>query len=136
MTEQDIPPRRLTAAAGWIAAGLGAVHMAVAPVEDRRTFARAWTDGWWDTVSLAEPATPLEAERTVVLWRTLGSFGAPMLAFGAHVLWSARRRQRVPAWVGWTLVAWGAPFVTMLPRSPSWAVPVVGVLLIAGDRGA
>ena len=38
--------RRLTTtAAGWIAVGLGAVHMVVAPLEDRRTLAGAWADG-------------------------------------------------------------------------------------------
>ena len=46
--------RRLTTtAAGWIAVGLGAVHMVVAPLEDRRTLAGAWADGWWDTAAPA-----------------------------------------------------------------------------------
>ncbi|GAA1385843.1 hypothetical protein GCM10009613_18920 [Pseudonocardia kongjuensis] len=126
--------RRLTTTAGWIAVGLGAVHMVVAPLEDRRTLAGAWADGWWDTVRLAEPVTPLEAERTVVLWRTLGSFGGPMVALGVALLRSARRRERVPAVVGWTMLAWGIPFAAMLPRSPAWLVPVTGALLVAGDR--
>lgn len=78
---RHLPSRRhLTVAAGWLAAGFGAAHLVVAPWDDRRTLAGVWTEGWWDTVDLAEPTTPLESERSTVLWRTLGGLGAPMLA--------------------------------------------------------
>ncbi|MEV1292081.1 DUF6463 family protein [Pseudonocardia sp. NPDC049635] len=134
MPRHRLARRHLTVAAGWLAVGLGAAHTVVASLDDRRTLTGAWADGWWDTVRLAEPTTPSEAERTTVLWRTLGSFGAPMLALGSLVLWSERRNGRVPAGIGWVLLAWGVPFTAMMPRSPSWTVPVIGALLVAGDR--
>ncbi len=50
-------------------------------------------------------------------------------------MWSARRGQRVPKWLGVIVLAWGLPFATVLPASPGWALPFIGGLLVIGDHG-
>lgn len=128
--------RRLnpTRLAGWIALGFGAVHLVVAGWATRAEWSRVADQGWWNTVTLAEPRTRAEAERANAFWLTLGSFGAPMIAVGAHLLWATRHGHRVPRSVGWTLLAWGAPFLVVLPASPGWVVPLVGGLIVGGDN--
>jgi Family of unknown function (DUF6463) len=127
---------RLTQAAGWLATGVGTVHLVVTLWQTRTTWSQARSEGWWNTFTLNEPTTMAEAKRTVVFWETLGSFGAPLLALGSHVLWSTHRQRRVPRWLGGIVLAWGVPFVITLPRSPGWTFPVIGALIVAGDKEA
>ncbi len=125
----------LTAMAGWMAVALGAVHIVVVPVRRRRHLTQVWADGWWNAVTLEDPTTLAEAERVLTFWQTLGSFGYPVLALGAHLVWSAHRGRRVPGWLGGIVLAWGLPFATAMPASPGWAIPVIGGLIAAGDSG-
>ncbi len=126
---------RLSEAAGWIAIAFGAVHIVVAPLGSRTTWSQVRAEGWWSTATLAKPTTLAEAQRSEAFWTTLGSFGAPVLALGCHIVWSARRGRRVPRWLGGIVLAWGLPFVTVLPASPGWVIPLIGGLLVAGDHG-
>jgi hypothetical protein len=103
------------------------------PVRRRQDLSQARAEGWWNAFTLEEPTTLAEATRALTFWQTLGSFGYPMLALGSHLLWSAHQGRRVPRWVGAIVLAWGLPFVTAMPASPGWALPVVGGLIIAGD---
>lgn len=91
--------------------------------------------GWWNTATLAKPTTPAQAQRSYAFWTTFGSFGAPVLALGCHLVWSAHQGRRAPGWLGAILLAWGLPFVIVLPASPGWAIPLIGGLLLAGDHG-
>jgi len=132
-TDADRAPSGLSEAAGWIAIAFGAAHVVVAPLDSRTTWSQIRAQGWWNT-TLAKPTTLAEAERSYAFWTTFGSFGAPVLALGCHIVWSARRGQRVPGWLGGIVLAWGLPFVAVLPASPGWAVPLIGGLLVAGDH--
>lgn len=134
-TDADRAPLGLSEAAGWIAIAFGAVHVVVAPLDSRTTWSQIRAQGWWNTATLAKPTALAEAERSYAFWTTFGSFGAPVLALGCHIVWSARRGQRVPGWLGGIVLAWGLPFVTVLPASPGWAAPLIGGLLVAGDHG-
>ncbi|MDQ6636334.1 MAG: DUF6463 family protein [Candidatus Dormibacteraeota bacterium] len=118
-----------------MAVTLGAVHIVVVPLRRRVNLSQVWADGWWNAFTLEEPATLAEAERALTFWQTLGSFGYPMLALGGHLVWSAHRRRRVPAWLGGIVLGWGLPFVTAMPASPGLAIPVIGGLIVAGDTG-
>lgn len=95
----------------------------------------AWADGWWNAFTLEEATTLAEAGRGLTFWQTLGSFGYPMLALGGRLVWSAHRGRRVPGWLGGVILGWGLPFVTGMPVSPGWALPVIGGLILAGDTG-
>lgn len=125
---------RLSRAAGWIAVGIGAVHVVVAPLELPDVWSQVGADGVWNTFTLDKPTTLSEHERAGAFWTTFGSFGVPILAFGSYVVWSTRQGHRVPGWLGWILLAWGVPFVIVLPASPGWAFPVIGGLIVLGDR--
>lgn len=124
----------LTRVAGWIATALGAVHLAVAPWDARSVWSRVAEVGWWNTFTLERATTVTELQRSEAFWVSLGSFGAPMLILGCWLLWSARHHNRVPWWIGGILIAWGLSVVTVLPASPGWAIPVIGILVILGDR--
>ncbi|MBU7598556.1 hypothetical protein JGS22_013265 [Streptomyces sp. P38-E01] len=100
----------------------------------REGLADGLREGGWNGFTLEPSTTLAEFRRSEAFWGTFGSFGAPMLVFGSHVVWSARRGRRVPGWLGWALVAWGAPLSFVLPKSPAWTVPAIGALLILGDR--
>ncbi|WP_162458353.1 DUF6463 family protein [Pseudactinotalea terrae] len=126
--------QRLTAAAGWVAASLGAVHVVVAPWDAREIWSSVAADRWWNAFTLDRATTLAELKRSEAFWVSMGSFGAPMLILGAYLLWSVRQRRRVPAWVGVALLVWGLPFVVVLPASPGWAIPVTGILVVLGDR--
>lgn len=121
-------------AAGWTAVAFGGVHAVVAPFQARETWSRVASEGWWDRFTLDEPSTPAEFERSHGFWVSVGSFGVPMLALGSYLLWSVRHGHRVPGWLGSLLLAWGVPLVIVLPRSPGWAIPVIGGLIVLGDR--
>ena len=125
----------MTTAAGWMTVALGAVHIVVVPLRRRRNLSQVWSEGWWNAFSLDEPSTLAEAERAVTFWQTLGSFGYPVLALGSYLVWSTHQGRRVPGWVGGMVLAWGLPFVTAMPASPGWAIPVIGGLIVAGDTG-
>jgi hypothetical protein len=124
----------LTKTAGWIAVALGAVHVVVAPFDTRDRWSEVARDGWWNTFTLDKATTIAQFERSETFWVTLGSFGAPVLVLGCYILWATRQQQRVPGWLGWILLAWGLPFVVTMPASPGWAIPLVGGLLVLGDR--
>lgn len=123
-----------TKVAGWTAVAFGAVHLLVAPVNTRAVWSRVVGEGWWNTFTLAESTSLADSRRSETFWVTLGSFGAPMLILGSYMVLSTQRGQRVPGWIGWSLVAWGVPLVAALPKSPGWAIPTIGALIVVGDN--
>jgi Family of unknown function (DUF6463) len=129
-------PTWLTQAGGWIALVFGAAHVIIAPLESRRrdVWSDAADEGWWNTFTLEEATTLAEFERSHAFWVSIGSWGAPVLALGCYVVWSARQGHRVPGWIGWIMLAWSLPFVTALPASPGWLFAVIGALIVLGDR--
>jgi Family of unknown function (DUF6463) len=130
--------RRLTMAAGWITAVFGAIHVVVAPLEGRprEIWSQAIDDGWWNTFTLDKATTIAQLERSETLWVSVGSWGVPILVLGCYIVWSTRRRHRVPGWIGWIMLAWGLVFATALPGSPAWLFIVSGGLIVLGDRRA
>lgn len=106
----------------------GAVHIVVVPLRRKENLSQAWAEGWWNAFTLNEPNTLAEAQRALTFWQTLGSFGYPMLALGGYLVWSTRRHRRVPGWLGGIILGWSLPFVTALPASPGWALPVIAAV--------
>jgi hypothetical protein len=125
---------RLVAAAGWLAIGMGVVHVVVAPLEEGDLWAKVVDEGVWNTFTIDVPATPGQFERAAGFWSTFGSWAVPVLALGCYVLWSARQYRRVPGWLGWIFLAWGLPLAIVCPTSPGWAFPIIGGLIVLGDR--
>ncbi len=118
--------------AGWIAVAFGVTHVLVAPLDYRHVWAEILDKGPWETLSL--DVTSENRAYSEAFWVGPGSFGVPVLLIGAFVLWTVRRGEQVPAPFGWAMTAWGAGLVVLLPRSPAWALLVVGVLLVLAAR--
>ena len=124
----------LTKVAGWIAIAFGGLHLVVAPLDTSDIWSQVADDGWWNAFTLDESTTLAQFERSETFWVTLGSLGAPLLILGCYVVWATRQDQRVPGWIGWLTMAWGLTFVITLPASPGWAIPLIGGLIVLGDR--
>jgi hypothetical protein len=127
-----MPTSGIARVAGWIAVAFGVTHVVVAPLDYRQVWADILDKGPWETLSL--DVTPENRAYSEAFWVGPGSFGVPVLLIGAFVLWTVRRGERVPAPFGWAMTAWGAGLVVLLPRSPTWALLVVGVLLVLAAR--
>ncbi|NNH70211.1 hypothetical protein HLB23_10110 [Nocardia uniformis] len=125
---------RATRTAGWIAVVFGVVHTVLAPLQAGDTWSQAVSDGWWNTFTLEKAITPAQLERSESFWISLGSFGVPVLILGCYVVWSTRQRHRVPAWIGWIVLAWALIMATAVPVSPAWVLIVCGGLIVFGDR--
>lgn len=124
----------LVKTAGWIITAFGAVHVVVAPYDTRHTWRQVSAEGWWSTFTLDRAVTVDELRRSEAFWVTAGSFGVPLLALGCYILWSVHRNQRIPAWLGYLLLAYGVFAGFILPVSPIWAIAVAGLLIVLGDR--
>lgn len=133
-TSEDRAP--LITVAGWTGIALGAGHLISSGFATRHIWREVIREGWWQTFTLDQPTTLRQAERSEAFWGVLGSFAVPSLLLGVHLTRSARRGTRVPAWLGWALIGWGVPLGAALPKSPVWAVPLMGGLIIANDREA
>jgi hypothetical protein len=48
--------------------------------------------------------------------------------------WNAFTLDESTSWIGWLTLAWGLPFAITLPASPGWAIPLIGGLIVLGDR--
>lgn len=131
MKKQNVKKMGLQRLAGWIGLGLGSLHVVYSPMGWDGLWSRVAADGVWDTVTI-EPTTPEGHLRAEAFWTSLGSFGVPVVTLGGVVLAEVRQGRSVPRWVGWTVLGWGVPVAVMLPRSPSWAVPAMGLLLVLG----
>lgn len=125
---------RLTQIAGWIAIAFGVAHITVAPFNTRDTWSQVADEGWWNTFTLDKATTLAQLDRSETFWLTLGSFGVPVLALGCYIIWSTRQHHRVPAWLGWLILAWSLLMVTVVPASPAWALIISGGLIVLGDR--
>ncbi len=64
-------------------------------------------------------------------WLTTGSFAAPLILFGAMVLWLDRQGIAPPRFLAWMLVVWSAVAAVILEPAPWVLLTVAGGLLIA-----
>lgn len=126
---------RVTRAAGWVAVGMGVVHLAVAPLDVDGLWSQVIDEGVWNTFTLEPDRSVLsEVKRSEALWATVASWAAPVLVFGGYVVWSTYQGHRVPEWLGWIVLTWGLLFAILVPVSPAWAFPIIGGLIVLGDR--
>lgn len=94
-----------------------------------------WTMAHWQPVT-SQPTDVLAGN--AAFHATLGSFAAPMIVFGALLLWLDGRGVVPPAFVGWGLGAWAlAAALVMQPSGyPLGLIPAVLLILAARRRPA
>lgn len=118
--------------AGWLAICGSVAHLVLTPTMRTGQWSEIFSGGLWNTVTLEPSGGQLAVAEA--FWLTPGSFAAPLLLLGCYVVWSSRQGNRVPGWLGWGMGVWGIAAVIMLPASPGWLFPVIGALIVLGDR--
>lgn len=104
--------------------GLSAVHFAVALIASH-TFDDVARDGFWNAV-------PGKPRREYEMWFFLAGFG--ILALGTLSQRIARDTGRLPAQLGWYLLAIGVPLQILYPVSGAPGLIVLGVLALIAAR--
>lgn len=121
--------------AGWLLVSIGVLHLLMFGAD-----ALPALDSWskLDLWTMEHTTTPV-AERSFAFlrsehafWTTIASPAIPLMILGALVLWMARRRLEVPAFVGWAVLAWGVACSLIMEPSGFPLFIAVGVLLLIG----
>ncbi|MFI6157503.1 DUF6463 family protein [Kitasatospora sp. NPDC051170] len=115
---------------GWVprlVVGTGVVHLVYGGVQ-----ANAWGEIWRDgVVAAAAGADPGPREASV--WYAV--CGVALVGIGLLARWALRETGRLPAPLGWLLIALGAPLcVLYFPGSGGWLLLAVGVLALVAAR--
>jgi hypothetical protein len=132
---QEASRNRPAAVAGWLLIALAVLHLIVLLSRSGHVLADFARDGWWASV----PGKPSEKGpgSQVVYWAGPGGFAIPQILVGWWVVWTARRRRRVPAFVAWGVLVWVLVSLPPLGPNPSWLMLVpTGLLLYAARPGA
>ncbi|GAA2389885.1 DUF6463 family protein [Nonomuraea africana] len=130
MTTNVLPRRRDVVLAGRITAFLGALHL-VLTLAFNLQYLPAWFTGrlWFPANGLNELPPDVGA-----FWLTIGSFGLPLLLLGLLIGWLGRRDVTPPAFLAWTLGAWGTILALLFEPSPAILLWVPAVMLLVAAR--
>ncbi len=66
--------------------------------------------------------------RQLIFWFVV--FAVPLYLLGLLVSWIGSQRERAPAWLGWSLLAFGLVGAFLMPVSGFWLVIAPAVLLL------
>lgn len=87
-------------------------------------------DGFFGAVEL----DPSQLDRETAFWHL--AFGTTVLILGALIHWAQARTGSLPALLGWSLLAFGAAGVILMPVSGFWAIlPQAVLILVVARRG-
>lgn len=117
------PPSRLTIWAGRTMILIALLHTAVfVPLAP-------WAS--WLAGDLRGPAA--DSASVATFWALPGGFVVVLALLGLLVARAGRQGQRMPAYVGWVILAWGAMAVSLIGPSGFLFTVVPAGLLIAAD---
>jgi Family of unknown function (DUF6463) len=117
--------RRLS---GPLLIATGVLDLLYVLVFHSRQLAAIAGDGFFDAVEL----DPTQFDRETAFWHL--AFGTLVLILGALVHWAQARTGSLPAFLGWSLLAFGAAGVILMPVSGFWAVLPQAVLMLVVAR--
>jgi hypothetical protein len=86
-------------------------------------------DGFFGAVELV----PAQLDRETAFWHA--AFGTTVLILGALVRWAQARTGTLPAFLGWSLLAFGMAGAALMPVSGFWVVLPQAVLMLVVARG-
>jgi hypothetical protein len=96
-----------------------------------RQLATIMQDGFLSAVE----TSPAQFDREVAFWHL--AFGTTVLILGGLVRWSQARTGTLPAFLGWSLLAFGLFGAILVPVSGFWAVlPQAVLVLVVARRGS
>ncbi len=117
--------RRLS---GPLLMATGVLDLLYVLVFHSRQLAAIAGDGFFDAVEL----DPAQFDRETAFWHL--TFGTTVLILGALVHWAQARTGSLPAFLGWSLLAFGVAGVILIPVSGFWAVLPQAVLMLVVAR--
>ncbi len=119
--------RRLS---GPLLMATGVLDLSYVLVFHSRQLAAIAQDGFFDAVEL----DPAQFDRETAFWHL--AFGTMVLILGGLVHWAQARTGTLPAFLGWSLLAFGLFGVILVPVSGFWAVlPQAVLMLVVAHRG-
>jgi len=111
--------------AAWILIGIGLLHMLLFLWFGRRVLAAIAGEGFWDTID------PIR-DRQMIFWALLT--GVIALLLGQLALWVEGRGMRLPAFLGWELIAITLVCGVLMPISGEWLFLIPAALILIGAR--
>jgi hypothetical protein len=118
---------QLTKAQIWVPRlllGTAALHVAVA----------AAAPNAWGSIARAGFFDVLDGHDDRELALYFGILALPLAMAGTMVRWMLRTTGRLPAQVGWWLIAMGAPIAVLQPVSGAWLLLGIGWLAVVASR--
>ncbi len=111
------------------------MHTVSAALMRREVWVQIVDEGFFNTVSLYPSADRLAVAEA--FWFSPGSFGVPLLLLGSLVVWTTRRGERVPGWLGCGVAGW-AVLIGLLGGfdTGTMILLLIGVLLVVGAWNA
>ncbi len=107
--------------------GIGVLHLLLFLWFGRRVLVAIANEGFWNTID------PIR-DRQMIFWALMtGVFG---LLLGQLALWVEAHGKRLPAFLGWQLIAIALVCGVLMPESGGWLFLIPGVLVLLGPRRA
>lgn len=114
-------------AAARILIAIGILHLLLFVWFGRRVLVAIANEGFWNTVD------PIR-DRQIIFWALMsGVFG---LVLGQLALWVESHGKRLPAFLGWEMIAIALVRGVLMPESGGWLVLIPAVLILIGARQA
>lgn len=105
--------------------GVGVLHLLLFLWFGRRVLVAIADEGFWNTID------PIR-DRQMIFWALMtGVFG---LLLGQLALWVEAHGKRLPAFLGWQLIAIALVCGVLMPESGGWLFLIPGVLILLGAR--
>ncbi len=87
-------------------------------------------DGFFDAVE----TNPAQLDRETAFWHVM--FGSTVVILGCLIHWAQARTGTLPAFLGWSLLAFGLLGAILVPVSGFWALlPQAALMLVVARRG-
>jgi hypothetical protein len=113
---------------GLLLMATGVLDLLYVLVFHSRQLAAIAQDGFFDAVEL----DPTQLDRETAFWHL--AFGTMVLILGSLVHWAQARTGTLPAFLGWSLLAFGLFGTILMPVSGFWLVLPQAVLMLVVAR--
>jgi hypothetical protein len=111
--------------AARILIAIGVLHLLVFLWFGRRVLVAIANEGFWDTID------PIR-DRQMIFWALMtGVFG---VVVGQLALWIEMHGKRLPAFLGWEMIAITLVCGVLMPASGGWLFLIPAVLILIGAR--
>lgn len=132
MKTETAPPRSSAwraKLAGFILIGDAVGHLVLSFVGTVQAWRSIAAAGFWNTIPPPWTLSHLALQR--VFWAEVGSFALPLLILGSFTIWTVRRGQVIPRFLGWSVLFFAVLTCILAPVGGFWPVLLAALLLIS-----